>query len=68
MERDWAGGVYWSQTMDTLSDILRSLNFSSIGNEATAGRFSWMRGELMFYVRSATWIIVWEVNERRKGL
>lgn len=40
MERDWAGGVYWSQTMDILSDMLRSLNFSSVGNEATAGRFS----------------------------
>lgn len=38
MERDWAGGVYWNQTMDILSDMLRSLNFSSIGNKATAGR------------------------------
>lgn len=50
MERDGAGEVYWSQTMDILSDMLRSLNFPSIGKKATAGRFSWTSGEFMFYV------------------
>lgn len=37
------------------SDVLRSLNCSAVGNEATTGRFSWTSGELMFYVVSATW-------------
>lgn len=39
-------GVSWSQTMDILSDVLRSLNFSSVGNEAMNRRFSGTSGEL----------------------
>lgn len=58
----------WGQNMDILLDMLRSLNFSSIGSEATTRRFSWTNHELMFYFRSATWAIVWEMNEPGKGL
>lgn len=46
-------------------DMLSSLNVSSKDNEATTGGFSWTSGELMFYVGSATWAIVWE---RGKGM
>ena len=43
--------------------MLRSVNFSSLSNEATARRFSGTSVELVFYVRSATWAVVWETRE-----
>lgn len=57
----WAGSCAGA---DTWSEE-RSLNFPSIGNEATA-RFSWTSDELVFYVRSAPWAIVWETNEKER--
>lgn len=48
------GDVCWGQTMDILSAVLRSLNFSSIGNEETTRRVSWTSDELIFYFISAT--------------
>lgn len=48
----WVGGnragvVCWLQTTGSLSDGLRSLNFSSIGREATTRRFSQTSDELV---------------------
>lgn len=54
MEGGRAPGGCWGQTMDILSDLLRSMNFSFISNEATTTRFSWTGVELLFYVISAT--------------
>lgn len=68
MEGNRAGGVCWGQTTDVLSDVLRSFNFSSIGSEATTGRFSWTSDELMLYVRPAAWATVREMSEMGKGL
>lgn len=48
------GRDMWGPDRDILSDVLRSLNCSAVGSEATTGRFSWTSGELMFYVASAT--------------
>lgn len=67
MEGDRAAGGSWGQTGDILFEVLSSVNFSSISSEATARRFSWTSIELMFYVTSATWAIVWEMSEA-KGL
>lgn len=55
MEGDRSWRDRWGPDHDILSDVLRSLNCSAVGNEATTGRISWTSGELMFYVVSATW-------------
>lgn len=67
VEGDRATRGCWSQTGDILLEVLRSVNFSSVSNEATTRRFSWTSIALVFYVRSATWAIVWEMSEG-KGL
>lgn len=59
----WVGGCAGADR-GTWSEE-RSLSFPSIGNEATA-RFSWTSDELVFYVRSAPWAIVWETNEKER--